>query len=737
MTTPQQPGDSLRIDIGIHGMTCASCVGRAERALKKVPGVQEVSVNLATESARVLVKASEQIEARLRRAVRDAGYEPVAANAAIDAPSESAWAGFAPVALGLVLSLPLMLPMVGSLWGQHWMLPAWLQFLLATPVQFVLGARFYKAGWHSLKSLSGNMDLLVSIGTTAGWALSVWLWLSAASGDMSHLYFEGSAVVITLVLLGKWLEARAKRQTTSAIRALHALRPETAHLLGLDGEVDVPIDEVLVGDELVVRPGERFAVDGVLLEGLTQVDESMLTGEPLPVSKTVGEKVTGGTLNGDGRVILRVKATGVDTVLASIIRLVEDAQAAKAPIQRLVDKVSAVFVPVVLVLALVTLLGWWLSGVPFEAALINAVTVLVIACPCALGLATPAAIMAGTGVAAQHGILIKDAQALELAHKADVVVFDKTGTLTVGQARLTDFVVAQGADKTTLLSMAAALQSGSGHPLARAVVTAAGEQGLVVPALTQLQTTPGKGLRGLVNGGDYAIGNVRWMQELGIQLGTLSEPLKALEDKGATLAVMAQHTPTGFVALALLAFGDEPKASAAAAISTLRALGIRVMMLSGDNRAAALAMATRVGLTADEVISDVLPGDKAAHIAALKQQGHTVVMVGDGVNDAPALAAADVGMAMANVGGGTDVAMHAAGITLMRGDLALVAAALDISHRTVAKIRQNLFWAFIYNVAGIPLAALGFLNPVMAGAAMAMSSVSVMSNALLLKRWKP
>jgi Cu+-exporting ATPase len=737
MTTPQQPGDSLRIDIGIHGMTCASCVGRAERALKKVPGVQEVSVNLATESARVLVKASEQIEARLRRAVRDAGYEPVAANAAIDAPSESAWAGFAPVALGLVLSLPLMLPMVGSLWGQHWMLPAWLQFLLATPVQFVLGARFYKAGWHSLKSLSGNMDLLVSIGTTAGWALSVWLWLSAASGDMSHLYFEGSAVVITLVLLGKWLEARAKRQTTSAIRALHALRPETAHLLGLDGEVDVPIDEVLVGDELVVRPGERFAVDGVLLEGLTQVDESMLTGEPLPVSKTVGEKVTGGTLNGDGRVILRVKATGVDTVLASIIRLVEDAQAAKAPIQRLVDKVSAVFVPVVLVLALVTLLGWWLSGVPFEAALINAVTVLVIACPCALGLATPAAIMAGTGVAAQHGILIKDAQALELAHKADVVVFDKTGTLTVGQARLTDFVVAQGADKTTLLSMAAALQSGSGHPLARAVVTAASEQGLDVPALTQLQTTPGKGLRGLVNGGDYAIGNVRWMQELGVQLGTLGEPLKALEDKGATLAVIAQHTPTGFVALALLAFGDEPKASAAAAISTLRALGIRVMMLSGDNRAAALAMATRVGLTADEVISDVLPGDKAAHIAALKQQGHTVVMVGDGVNDAPALAAADVGMAMANVGGGTDVAMHAAGITLMRGDLALVAAALDISHRTVAKIRQNLFWAFIYNVAGIPLAALGFLNPVMAGAAMAMSSVSVMSNALLLKRWKP
>jgi len=737
MTTPSTSADTLRIDIGIHGMTCASCVGRAERALKKVPGVQEVSVNLATESARILVNASEQIEARLRRAVRDAGYEPVAANAAIDAPTPSNWAGFAPVALGLVLSLPLMLPMLGSLWGQHWMLPAWLQFALATPVQFVLGARFYKAGWHSLKSLSGNMDLLVSLGTTAGWALSVWLWLSAAPDTMPHLYFEGSAVVITLVLLGKWLEARAKRQTTSAIRALHALRPDTAHLIGLDGEVDVPIDEVLVGDELVVRPGERFAVDGVVLEGLTQVDESMLTGEPLPVLKTQDDRVTGGTLNGDGRVILRVKAVGVDTVLAGIIRLVEDAQAAKAPIQRLVDQVSAVFVPVVLGLALLTLLGWWASGLAFEVAMINAVTVLVIACPCALGLATPAAIMAGTGVAAQHGILIKDAQALELAHQADVVVFDKTGTLTMGQARLTDFVVPPGADDVMLLSVAAALQSGSGHPLARAVVQTASERKLTLPALTQSQTTPGKGLRGQVDGVDYLIGSLRWADELGMALGALATPLQHLQAQGATLALLARQTPDGLNALAVLAFGDEPKASASAAIATLRGRGIRVMMLSGDNSTAALAMAKRVGLQADEVIANVLPGDKAAHVAALQQAGHTVVMVGDGVNDAPALAAADVGMAMANVGGGTDVAMHAAGITLMRGDLALVAAALDISDRTVAKIRQNLFWAFIYNVAGIPLAAFGFLNPVLAGAAMAMSSVSVMSNALLLKRWQP
>jgi len=737
MTTPNSGELPLRIDLGIHGMTCASCVARAERALKKVPGVTEVAVNLATESARVLVAPSDQIEARLKRAIRDAGYEPVAANAAIDAPSASAWAGFGPVALGLALSVPLMLPMLGDLLGQHWMLPAWLQFALATPVQFVLGARFYKAGWHALLARSGNMDLLVSLGTTAGWALSVWLWLQAPAGDMPHLYFEASAVVITLVLLGKWLEARAKRQTTSAIRALHALRPDVAHLLGLDGEVDVPVDEVLAGDRLVVRPGERFAVDGMVQEGQSQVDESMLTGEPLPVAKKEGDPITGGTLNGDGRLVITVKAVGVDTVLANIIRLVEDAQAGKAPIQRLVDQVSAVFVPVVLVLALATLLGWWFTGHAFDVALINAVTVLVIACPCALGLATPVAIMAGTGVAAQHGILIKDAQALELAHKAQVVVFDKTGTLTVGQARLTDFVVFPGQDKVRWLAVAAAIQNGSSHPLARAVVAAAADRHISLPEVTQVLSTPGKGLQGTVDGQDFVIGNLAWIRALGGQLAALDEAVSRLQGAGATLAALAQRGPDGVQVLALMAFGDEPKPSAAPAITSLRARGIRVLMLSGDQQVAAQAMARRVGLKPDEVISDVLPGDKAAHVSALKEGGQTVVMVGDGINDAPALAAADVGMAMANAGGGTDVAMHAAGITLMRGDLALVAGALDISRRTVAKIRQNLFWAFVYNVVGIPLAAFGVLNPVMAGAAMALSSVSVMGNALLLKRWRP
>ncbi|MDD2691445.1 MAG: heavy metal translocating P-type ATPase, partial [Simplicispira sp.] len=425
-------------------MTCASCSGRVERALGKVPGVQQATVNLATESARVQFTPPEggdaAMEALLRRAVRNAGYEPLtpAASAARE-QDDSPWAGFAPVAIGLLLSLPLVLPMLGDLFGAHWMLPAWAQFVLATPVQFILGARFYQAGWHAAKALSGNMDLLVAIGTSAGWGLSMWLWLTAHPGHTPHLYFEASAVVITLVLLGKWLEARAKHQTTAAIRALHGLRPDVAHLLGKTGEVDVPVAEVMVGDRLVVRPGERIPVDGVLLEGDTQVDESMLTGEPLPVAKAPGDGLTGGAINGEGRIVLQVRAVGAETVLSRIIRLVEDAQAAKAPIQRLVDQVANVFVPVVLLIALCTLLGWWWAGVGAEVALIRAVAVLVIACPCALGLATPAAIMAGTGVAARHGILIKDAQALELAHRVDTVAFDKTGTLTVGQPRLTAF----------------------------------------------------------------------------------------------------------------------------------------------------------------------------------------------------------------------------------------------------------------------------------------------------------
>ena len=546
-------------------------------------------------------------------------------------------------------------------------------------------------------------------------------------------------MVVTLVLLGKWLEARAKQQTTAAIRALHGLRPDVAHLLVKGQEQDVPVAEVMVGDELVVRPGERLPVDGVLQSGETQVDESMLTGEPLPVVKDAGAALTGGSINGEGRIVLTVRAVGSETVLSKIIRLVEDAQAAKAPIQRLVDQVANVFVPVVLVIALITLVGWMLAGASGEVALIRAVAVLVIACPCALGLATPAAIMAGTGVAAEHGILIKDAQALELAHRADTVAFDKTGTLTVGQPRLTAFEPAAGQDRKALLQAAASLQSGSEHPLARAVVQAAQAEGLAFAAPDALRAVAGRGSEGEVAGQSYLLGSQRWMGELKLDLGLLAGRAAQLQAEGATVSTLVQRTGRGLEARALLAFADEPKPGALEALAQLRAKGLRTVMISGDNRGAAEAMARRLGLDPDagEVMAEVLPGDKAAAVRALQKSAdgatHTVVMVGDGVNDAPALAAADVGMAMGN---GTDVAMHAAGITLMRGDPLLVAAALDISRRTVMKIRQNLFWAFAYNVAGIPLAALGYLSPVVAGAAMALSSVSVMTNALLLKRWR-
>ena len=749
------------LDIGIGGMTCASCVFRVEKALQKIPGVQHATVNLATESARILYAPDVQMQARVRRAVRDAGYEPLEPDATTAAMPSSAWTGFSPVVLSLILTAPLVLPMVVQWFGGHWMLRSEWQFLLATPVQFILGARFYKAAWFALKARTGNMDLLVAIGTTAGWALSTWLWLTARPGVMVHLYFEGSSVVLTLVLLGKWLEARAKWQTTAAIRALHALRPNIAHVLvsavgGLgepvqEKEQDLPVAEVLLGDRLLVRPGERFALDGVVLHGQTQVDESMLTGESLPIVKDVGARVIGGSINGDGQIIMRVTAVGGETVLAHIIHLVESAQAAKAPIQRLVDRVSAVFVPLVLAIALITLGFWLYSGLLFETALIHAVAVLVIACPCALGLATPAAIMVGTGVAAKFGILVKDAQALELAHKVNLVMFDKTGTLTMGKPRMTALLCTPDMDEDAVLRVAASVQSGSEHPLAHAMLIGAKERSLAFPVSSTVLAVPGRGVQGEVDGRTFFIGSVRWMRELRISMGALEQHIGALEAQGATVSAMAerllplsasgsQEAPAQLVLRALMTFGDEPKPGAKEAIASLRARGIKTVMISGDNPGAAHAMALRLGLlpAQGEVLAQVLPGDKAAKVSAFRGEGYCVAMVGDGVNDAPALAAADVGMAMANPdGGGIDVAMHAAGITLMRGDPQLVAAALDISARTVVKIRQNLFWAFFYNAAGIPLAAFGYLNPVVAGAAMALSSVSVLANALLLKRWKP
>ncbi|MDN5596017.1 MAG: copper-translocating P-type ATPase, partial [Pseudomonas sp.] len=576
---------------------------------------------------------------------------------------------------------------------------------------------------------AGNMDLLVALGTSAGYGLSLYQWAQAPAGMAPHLYFEASAVVIALVLLGKYLESRAKRQTASAIRALEALRPERAIRVQDGREEDVAISALKHDDLVLVKPGERFPVDGEVVEGQSHADEALISGESLPVPKQPGDAVTGGAINGEGRLLVRTLALGAESVLARIIRLVEDAQAAKAPIQKLVDKVSQVFVPAVLVLALITVVGWWLYGASLETAIINAVAVLVIACPCALGLATPTAIMAGTGVAARHGILIKDAEALERAHAVSAVVFDKTGTLTSGAPNIAHLAAVDG-DEALLLQQAGALQRGSEHPLAKAVLDACREKGLDVADVSASQSLTGRGIAGTLDGRPLALGNRRLLEETGLDAGDLGPRAKEWEAEGRTLSWLIEQGAQPRV-LGLFAFGDTLKPGALQAVQQLKAQHISSHLITGDNHGSARVVAEALGI--DDVHAEVLPAYKAAAVAELKKTG-VVAMVGDGINDAPALAAADIGIAM---GGGTDVAMHAAGITLMRGDPRLVPAALEISRKTYAKIRQNLFWAFVYNLIGIPLAAFGLLNPVLAGAAMALSSVSVVSNALLLKTWKP
>ena len=722
---------STTFELPISGMTCASCAGRVERALGKVPGVQSVSVNLANERAHVEV-LGQMDPSVLIAAVDKAGYSASLPQTETRTAADQAqrlhrerWA----LLLAIVLALPLVLPMLVQPFGLHWMLPAWVQFALATPVQFILGARFYVAAWKAVRAGAGNMDLLVAIGTSAGYGLSLYEWLNAPAGSMPHLYFEASAVVIALILLGKYLESRAKRQTASAIRALEALRPERATRVRDGHEQEVAINALSLNDVVSVKPGDRFPVDGEVIEGQSHADEALISGESLPVPKQPGDKVTGGAINGEGRLLVRTTALGAESVLARIIRLVEDAQAAKAPIQKLVDKVSQVFVPTVLVLALITLVGWWLYGAPLETAIINAVAVLVIACPCALGLATPTAIMAGTGVAARHGILIKDAEALERAHEVSAVVFDKTGTLTSGTPKIAHMIAVDG-NQAQLLQQAGALQSGSEHPLANAVLEACAEQGLNVADVSASQSLTGRGIAGTLDGRPLALGNRRLLEDSGLNPGDLTQTAQTWEAEGRTLSWLIEQGAQPRV-LGLFAFGDTLKPGALQAVGQLTAQGISSHLLTGDNRGSAQVVAQALGI--DDVHAEVLPADKAATVAALKKTG-VVAMVGDGINDAPALAAADIGIAM---GGGTDVAMHAAGITLMRGDPRLVPAALEISRKTYAKIRQNLFWAFVYNLIGIPLAAFGLLNPVLAGAAMALSSVSVVSNALLLKTWKP
>jgi Cu+-exporting ATPase len=728
--------------LAIKGMTCASCAGRVEKALLKVSGVVTAEINLALETAQVsaIDKVTTQ---QLVDAVVAAGYQAQSLSAEHDSTEhltetykQNQWW---PSALAAILSLPLVIAMVAQWLGWQGQLSGWLQWALATPVQFWLGWRFYKAGWHALKAGAGNMDLLVAIGTSAAYGLSVYLlFVPFHDAGAHHLYFESSTIVITLVLFGKWLEGRVKSQTTEAIRALNTLRPEFATVVKNGQPELVSIALVKVGDLVLVRPGERIAVDGAVQSGDSQVDESLITGESLPVPKKTGDKVTGGAMNGEGVLTIVTTAVGTETVLARIVRLVESAQAKKAPIQRLVDKVSAVFVPVVLVIAALTLIVWGLFNGNWEAAIINAVTVLVIACPCALGLATPTAIMVGTGVAAQHGILIKDAEALELAHAIKTVAFDKTGTLTEGHPKLinmqstTKEVSAQ--DTEQLLMLAATLQAGSEHPLAKAVTNAANAKGLQLQIVQDLQALAGRGVVGEVGGQKFYFGSTRLMNDLKVNLSSFKEDALALEQKGYSISWLAQTRALENFApklLGLFAFGDAIKATANKAIADLEQLGIITVLISGDNQGSASRVASQLGIS--QFYAQVLPDEKASIVTQLKQDG-LVAMVGDGLNDAPALAVADVGIAMSS---GTDVAMYTSGITLMRGDPALVAHAIDISKRTYQKIRQNLFWAFIYNVVGIPLAAMGMLSPVLAGAAMALSSVSVISNALLLKLWRP
>ena len=713
---PSGSADGTRLVVGVSGMSCAACVRRVERAIASVPGVTAVSVNLANERASITTGAGFATN-RLIETLAGAGYPAVFATADQAPDTRSGlWA-----ALAVLCAAPLLLPMLAMPLGLDLALPPWGQLALATLVQAVFGARFYRGAWRALLAGEGNMDTLVVLGTSAAFAMSV----VAVLTGRGPLYFEASAAVIALVRLGKWLERRARRQAGEAIRALERLRPDRARVRRDGAEREIASAELRPGDLILVRPGERLAADGIVREGAGSVDESLLTGESLPLSKQPGSIVVAGALNGEALLVVEVTGVGGESQLGRMVRLVEEAQAAKPPVQRLVDRVSAVFVPVVIGVAAVTFAGWWLAGAGVAIAAVNAVAVLVIACPCALGLATPAAIMVGTGTAARHGILIRDAAALEQAAAIRTVVLDKTGTLTLGRPELVGVWATPGHSTAHVLLLAAALQAGSEHPLARAVLTRAGNAARLVAQ--GVRAVPGLGVTGEVDGRALMLGNARLMRESGVALAGLAAETAALERDGRTVSYLAD----GVRLLGVLGFGDAVKPGAARAVAALQASGRHVVLLTGDNQAAADTAARALGI--EDVRAGALPADKVRVVAALRAAG-AVAMVGDGVNDAAALAAADLGMAMAT---GTDVAAAAAAITLMRGDPALIPAALDIAARTYRRIRQGLFWAFAYNLVGIPLAAAGLLSPVVAGAAMAFSSVSVVSSALLLRRWRP
>src|SRR5690348_7814097 len=723
---PPQP-----VQLQISGMTCAACSGRIEKALNKLPGVT-ASVNLATETAHVSFNPALETVEDLIAAVVKAGYgaseiseasraeEKKRRLAAYQAEMRMFW-------VSAILTLPLLLQMASMFSGGHEdILPRWLQLLLATPVQFWIGKRFYVGAWHALRGGGANMDVLVALGTSMAYLFSAVVTLL---GLNQHVYFEASAAIITLVLLGKLMEARAKAKTSAAIEELMKLQPKTARVERDGAVVEIPARDVRVDDIFIVRPGENLPVDGIVVEGASSVNESMLTGESLPVGKQPGEKVYAATTNQQGMLKCRATSVGSHTQLAAIIRLVEEAQGSKAPIQRMADIISGIFVPVVVVISAVTFaITWWLAG-NFVPALVNAVAVLVIACPCALGLATPTAIMVGVGRGAQAGVLVKNAAALEHAKKIQTLIVDKTGTVTEGKPMVTDVIPVGSITENDLIQTAATLEQGSEHPLAKAVMEYAFDIGIRPGSVSAFAAISGSGITAEIDDKEYILGSPRFLVERG---SAVDETLIArLQAEGKTVVGISVPTDSSPRIMGYLAIADRLRATSPDAVRRLEEMGIEVIMLTSDNPQTAEANARQAGIR--KYYADVLPQDKAGHLKAMKATGKIVGMVGDGINDAPALAMADVSFAM---GAGSDVAIEAADITLMRDDLMSVADAISLSRATLGKIRQNLFFAFFYNVLGIPLAAIGMLNPVIAGAAMAMSSVSVVTNSLLLKRWR-
>lgn len=715
----------------IQGMSCASCVSKVEKALNRTPGVISASVNLASEKAYIITSQKVSVDTLIQN-VESIGYRALKES---QVSSKDSLENLKKEKLNLILSalltFPLVVPMLLMPFGIHWMPSGEIQLLLTLPVQFGFGFRFYKGAWRALKSFSGNMDLLVAVGTSAAFGLSVYSLWSHSHEDMPpHLYFESAAVIITLVLFGKYLESKAKKSTLTAIEALKALRPQTARRVTQDGhsESEIPIEAIKVGDLLSVRAGESIAADGIVIEGQSDVDESMITGESLPVLKKTNDKVIAGSINQTGQLIVQTTAIGDESALAKIIRLVDQAQMVKAPIQRLVDQVSQYFVPVIFLIATFTILYWGLQNGDWETALINGVSVLVIACPCALGLATPTSIIVGSGLAAKNGILIQDAQALERAHKITVVAFDKTGTLTRGQPTL-KYIKPTNTTEEELLRLSASLQSSSEHSLGQAVVKEAQERSLSLTAPKNVSFIAGKGLIGDIENQTLLIGNKGLMLDHQIDISEHETILSSLIEDGTTVSLVARKHPSQI--LGILGFQDEVKPTSKQTVEALKKRQIKTLMITGDNIGSAKRIADQLGI--QEYYAEVLPEHKSKLINQLKKHKDVVAMVGDGINDAPALTAADIGFAMST---GTDVALHAADITLMQGDPLLIPSALDISARTFKKIKQNLFWAFIYNVIGVPLAAMGILNPMIAGGAMALSSVSVVLNSLTLKRWK-